>query len=53
MNLFLLIGQWGATEGISSGSAESELGIMKDNPEERIFCGLDCSGKVWSWVDWF
>ena len=53
MSLFLLIGQWGATEGISSGSDESELDIMKDNPAERIFCGLDCSGKVWSGGDRF
>lgn len=49
MNLFLLTEQQGAAEHISSGSNESDLGIMKSNPAER----LDCSATVWSWGDHF
>lgn len=37
MNSFLLIGQQGAIEDISSRNNESELGIMKGSPAGKIF----------------
>ena len=53
LNVLLLIGQQGATEGVSSGSDESELGVMKDNPRGRILPRLDRSGKIWIWGNQF